>query len=109
MDLIGLVAIIANLLLSACAGFCAKQWATGNNYGWLAGGITLNVFGFVALAWVIRSVGLGLGTSLALLATLCVNAAVGFMFFGESLQRQQMVGLVLSVVAIGLLTLGTSR
>ena len=108
MNAIGLTAILANLVLSAGAGACAKQWANSQLFAWLAGGILLNIFGFVALAWVIRSVGLGMGTSLALLATLCVNALIGLAFFGETMGRQQALGVVLSVIAIAMMTLGTS-
>jgi multidrug transporter EmrE-like cation transporter len=93
-----------NLFLSAIAGSLARQWGAVRTFPWLAA--AANFAGFPALAWVIRSIGLGLGTSLVLILTVLLNVLAGFFFFHESPSMPQTGGIVLGLLAVSLMALG---
>ena len=101
-----IAALAANLVLSAAAGSMARQWALTHVSLWLVGAVVTNAVGFLPLAWVIRISGLGLGTSLALLASIVVNTLIGVFFFHEILSVMQISGIVLGIASLVLMMFG---
>jgi multidrug transporter EmrE-like cation transporter len=99
-------AIAVNLVLSALAGTAARTWAGTSAAGWLVAAIACNVVAFVALAFAIRAAGLGMGTAIALLASVTLNVLIGTCVFHEVLRPMQIAGIGAALVAISLMTFG---
>ena len=96
-------AVILNVSFSALSGYLAKIWSQTDQWIWLGIAVLTNMVAFLALAWAVRSAGLGVATAIVLLLTIAANTMIGVLVFRESLSVMQIWGLGLAAGAIVLL------
>lgn len=105
-DLRFVVALAINQVFATVDSVLVKQWALTRSPLLLAAALAASIICFLSLAWVIRYVGLGLGSSLALISTILINTFIGIVFFHETLSLMQYGGIALGVIAISLIVFG---
>lgn len=101
-------AVVLGWLAASTAVFMAansvlKLYAAKGGVAVLVGALALFCLGNVLMVQVMRANGLGVAISLSLIFQLVAITAVAFVFFGERPSLLQMAGLVLGIIAIGMI------
>ncbi len=97
--------LVINLILSVTGDVFAKIWATTNDIRWFYTSLSVGIFTLLSFIFVVRTGGLSIGGTVALLLTMIGTVIIGVTFFKETLIPTQWLGIVLGLVAI-LLVLG---
>lgn len=101
-----LALIGASTVAFLAAASSAKAWALSQN-SWLWLGLTLALYtlGNLIMLRLIREVGMGIALSLSAVVQLAAVNIIALAVFGERLSPIQFAGIVLAIVAIGMITL----
>lgn len=96
-SLVGFLAI--NFVFSTTGDILAKVWGVTGDIRWFYTVLALGVFTSITFMLVVRSGGLSVGSTVALLLTMIANITVGVFFFNEALMVSQWFGIALGLVA----------
>jgi multidrug transporter EmrE-like cation transporter len=97
------LAIVLNLICSTFSDVLAKYWGQTSDTRLFWIGMIINIGTTAFFMWSIRLGGLAITTAFLLLATVMLNAGIGVWLFREAITFHQALGLVLAVLALGLL------
>jgi small multidrug resistance pump len=89
------------------AASAAKTWALHQEWYWLALTLGLYTVGNLIMLRLIRDFGMGIALSMSAVVQLIAVNVIALAIFGERLSPVQATGVVLAVVALGMLSLGT--
>ena len=102
----GLLQLGLSTVIFLLAATAAKNWALAPTIGKIVLTLALYSLGNLIMLRLIREFGMSVSFSLSAVIQLVAVNAVALAFFGERLGMVQSGGLVLAVVAVGLITLG---
>src|SRR4051812_34883441 len=97
-NLIGL--LIINLILALTGDALAKVWAVNHEARWFYIALAIGIVTIISFMLVVRSGGLTVGSTVALILTMIGNVLVGLFFFKETLLPTQWIGLALGFLAV---------
>jgi hypothetical protein len=106
MNIVGTVLLAASTAIFLLAASAAKVWTQAPSMPRLLLVLALYSAGNLIMLRLIRDFGMGVSLSLSAVIQLVAVNFVAFAWFGERLQTVQGVGIVLAIVAVGLITLG---
>jgi multidrug transporter EmrE-like cation transporter len=106
MNVVGTVLLAASTAIFLFAASAAKMWTLAPSLPRLLLVLALYSAGNLIMLRLIRDFGMGVSLSLSAVIQLVAVNVVAFAWFGERLQTVQGVGIVLAIVAVGLITLG---
>ena len=95
----------ASTVIFLFAASMAKSWALAPNMWRLALVLALYTVGNLIMLRLIRDFGMGVALSLSAIIQLVAVNLVAFAWFGEKVSALQGVGIVVAIVAVGLITL----
>lgn len=102
----GFVQLCVSTAIFIAAASTAKWWTLAPGAGKLALTLLLYTVGNLIMLRLIREFGMGIALSLSAVIQLVAVNAVAFAFFGERVGAIQGAGILLAVVAVGLVSLG---
>ncbi len=106
MTLSGILQLLASTVIFLLAATAAKGWALAPS-GWrLALTLLLYSLGNLIMLRLIRDFGMGMALSLSAVVQLVAVNIVAFALFGERVSAIQGAGILLAILAVGLVTLG---
>jgi multidrug transporter EmrE-like cation transporter len=108
MTLTGFFQLAASTVTFLLAATCAKSWALGPSNSKLLLTIGLYSVGNLIMLRLVREFGMASAFSLSAVIQLIAVNLIALMFFGERLSLVQSVGIVLAVLAVGLITFGSA-
>ncbi|MEP9372100.1 hypothetical protein [Mesorhizobium sp. KR1-2] len=106
MSLFGFVQLAASTVIFLLAATCAKSWALTPGIGKLALTLALYSAGNLVMLRLVREFGMASAFSLSAIIQLVAINVIALAFFGERLSAVQSGGIVLAILAVGLITLG---
>lgn len=106
MSLSGLLQLGASTVVFLLAATAAKAWALQPGLGKLLLTLALYSAGNLIMLRLVREFGMASAFSLSAVIQLVAVNAIALAYFGERLSVVQSSGIVLAVVAVGLITLG---
>jgi drug/metabolite transporter (DMT)-like permease len=106
LSLFGLAQLGLSTVIFLLAATAAKQWGLSPSLAKLVWTLALYTLGNLVMLRLIREFGMSISLSLSAVIQLVAVNFVAFAWFGERLQTVQGVGIVLAIVAVGLITLG---
>ncbi|UXN66310.1 hypothetical protein N8E89_24400 (plasmid) [Phyllobacterium sp. A18/5-2] len=108
MTVFGSIQLAASTLIFLLAAASAKNWALSPGFGRLAVTLVLYSVGNLIMLRLVRDFGMARAFSLSAIIQLAAVNIVAFGFFGERLPPMQLIGIALAIVAVGLITFGSS-
>lgn len=102
----GFIQLCVSTAIFIAAASAAKWWTLAPGAGKLALTLLLYTAGNLIMLRLIREFGMGIALSLSAVIQLVAVNAVAFAFFGERVGAIQGAGILLAVVAVGLVSLG---
>lgn len=108
MTLSGMLQLGASTVIFLIAATVAKSWALQPGLGKLLVTLALYSAGNLIMLRLVREFGMASAFSLSAVIQLVAVNAIALAFFGERLSMIQSSGIVLAIVAVGLITLGPS-
>ncbi|WP_265518839.1 hypothetical protein [Nitratireductor luteus] len=106
MNPANLALIGASTVAFLAAASSAKAWALSqNSWFWLGLTLALYTLGNLIMLRLIREVGMGVALSLSAVIQLVAVNIIALVIFDERLSPIQTAGIVLAIVAIGMITL----
>jgi glucose uptake protein GlcU len=106
LSLSGFVQLAASTVIFLLAATCAKSWALTPTLGKLALTLALYSAGNLVMLRLVREFGMASAFSLSAVIQLVAINVIALAFFGERLSAVQSGGVVLAILAVGLITLG---
>jgi len=106
MTLFGALQLGASTLIFLLAATVAKWWALSPSLGKLALILLFYSGGNLIMLRLVREFGMASAFSLSALIQLVAVNIIALVWFGEKLSLMQSGGIVLAVVAVGMITLG---
>lgn len=106
MTLSGLLQLGASTVVFLLAATVAKAWALQPGLGKLLLTLALYSAGNLIMLRLVREFGMASAFSLSAVIQLVAVNAIALAYFGERLSVVQSSGILLAVVAVGLITLG---
>lgn len=106
MSLYGFAMLSASTVIYLLAATVAKTWALSPGMGKLVLTLLLYSAGNLVMLRLIREFGMASAFSLSAVIQLVAVNIIAIAWFGEKLSALQSVGIVLAIVAVGLITLG---
>ncbi|HEV2896949.1 MAG TPA: hypothetical protein VGX71_03735 [Pseudaminobacter sp.] len=106
MTLSGFLQLGASTVIFLLAAAGAKNWALGPSMGKLLLTLALYSLGNLIMLRLVREFGMASAFSLSAVIQLVAVNVIALAFFGERLNGLQSGGIVLAIVAVGLITLG---
>ena len=88
------------------AATVAKQWALAPSIGRIVLALALYSLGNLIMLRLVREYGMATAFSLSAVIQLVAVNVIALAFFGERLSMVQSGGIVLAIVAVGMITLG---
>lgn len=102
----GLLQLGASTVVFLLAATAAKSWALQPGIGKLILTLALYSGGNLIMLRLVREFGMASAFSLSAVIQLVAVNAIALVYFGERLSALQSSGVVLAIVAVGLITLG---
>ena len=102
----GLLQLAASTVIYLAAATAAKSWAIAPNTGKMVLTLGLYTLGNLIMMRLVREFGMASAFSLSAIIQLVAVNVIAFGWFGERLSAVQTGGIVLAIVAVGLITLG---
>lgn len=106
MPLAGFIQLSASTAIFLLAATCAKSWALGPSMSKLFLTIALYSAGNLIMLRLVREFGMASAFSLSAVIQLIAVNLIALIFFGERLSLVQSSGIVLAVIAVGLIMFG---
>lgn len=106
MNAWGLGQLGASTVIFVLAASAAKWWALAPSYWRLGLVLLLYTAGNLIMLRLIRDFGMGVALSLSAVIQLVAVNVVAFAWFGERVGALEGAGIVVAIVAVGLITLG---
>lgn len=106
MTLSGFMQLAASTAIFLLAATVAKYWALAPGMGKLLLTLTLYSLGNLIMLRLVREFGMASAFSLSAVIQLVAVNVIALAFFGERLNALQSGGIMLALVAVGLITLG---
>ncbi|MDQ6436230.1 hypothetical protein RB623_19405 [Mesorhizobium sp. LHD-90] len=106
MTLSGFLQLAASTIVFLLAAMVAKSWALAPGLGKLLLTLALYSGGNLIMLRLVREFGMASAFSLSAVIQLVAVNVIALAWFGEHLSLLQHVGIVLAIVAVGLITLG---
>ncbi len=106
MSLSGFVQLAVSTAIFLLAATVAKSWALSPGLGKLALTLALYSAGNLVMLRLVREFGMASAFSLSAVIQLVAVNVIALIWFGERLSGIQSAGIVLAIVAVGLITLG---
>lgn len=106
MSVSGLFQLGASTVVFLLAATVAKSWALQASLGKLVLTLALYSAGNLIMLRLVREFGMASAFSLSAVIQLVAVNAIALVYFGERLSALQSTGLVLAILAVGLITLG---
>jgi drug/metabolite transporter (DMT)-like permease len=106
MSMSGLLQLGLSTLVFLAAATMAKQWALAPGMGKLIATLALYTLGNLIMLRLVREFGMASAFSLSAVIQLVAVNLIALVYFGEKLAPIQSLGIVLAIVAVGLITLG---
>ena len=97
-NLIGLLVI--NLAFALASDAFAKVWSVNHQARWFYMALVLGIGAIITFMLVVRSGGLSVGSTIALILTMVGNVLIGLYFFKEVLVPMQWIGIILGFIAV---------
>jgi multidrug transporter EmrE-like cation transporter len=102
----GLLLLSCSTVVFLLAATVAKAWALAPGMGKLVLTLALYSAGNLIMLKLVREFGMASAFSLSAVVQLVAVNVIALIWFGESLTFTQASGIVLAIVAVGLITLG---
>lgn len=106
LTLSGFLQLVASTVIFLLAATCAKSWALAPNLPKLALTLALYSAGNLVMLRLVREFGMASAFSLSAVIQLVAINVIALAFFGERLSAVQSGGVVLAILAVGLITMG---
>ena len=106
MTLFGFAQLAASTFMFLVAAMAAKSWAMSPGIGKLLLTLALYSAGNLIMLRLVREFGMSSAFSLSAVLQLVAVNAIALGWFGERLTTTQNIGIVLAIIAVGLITLG---
>ena len=106
MSLSGFLQLALSTVIFLFAASVAKSWALAPGIGKLVLTLALYSLGNLIMLRLVREFGMATAFSLSAVIQLVAVNVIALAFFGERLGMVQSGGIVLAIVAVGLITLG---
>ncbi len=106
MTLFGFLQLAASTAIFLAAATAAKYWAISPNIGKLLLTLGLYSLGNLIMMRLVREFGMATAFSLSAVIQLVAVNVIALGWFGERLSAIQAGGVLLAIVAVGLITLG---
>jgi glucose uptake protein GlcU len=106
LTLSGFLQLAASTLIFLFAATCAKSWALAPSMPKLALTLVLYSAGNLVMLRLVREFGMASAFSLSAVIQLVAINVIALAFFGERLNAVQSGGVILAIVAVGLITMG---
>jgi len=106
LTLSGFLQLIASTVIFLLAAMCAKSWTLAPGIPKLVLTLALYSLGNLIMLRLVREFGMASAFSLSAVIQLVAVNAIAIAFFGERLSAVQSGGVVLAILAVGLITLG---
>lgn len=106
MSLFGIVQLGISTVIFLIAATAAKAWALSPSLGKLLLTLALYSAGNLIMLRLVREFGMATAFSLSAVIQLVAVNVIALAWFGEHLSAVQSAGIVLAIVAVGLITLG---
>ncbi len=106
MSFSGLAQLAASTVIFLLAATAAKAWALSPGLGKLLLTLALYSAGNLIMLRLVREFGMSSAFSLSAVIQLVAVNVIALAWFGERLTAVQNVGIVLAIVAVGLITIG---
>lgn len=106
MTLSGFLQLAASTVIFLLAATCAKSWALAPSLPKLVLTLVLYSAGNLVMLRLVREFGMASAFSLSAIIQLVAINVIALAFFGERLSAMQSGGIVLAILAVGLITLG---
>ena len=108
MTLFGLVQLGISTTIFLLAAAIAKSWALSPSIGKLVLTLILYSAGNLIMLRLVREFGMASAFSLSAIIQLVAVNVIALAWFGEKLSLMQGSGIVLAIIAVGLITFGPS-
>ncbi|MGE0501272.1 MAG: hypothetical protein AB7I79_06355 [Rhizobiaceae bacterium] len=108
MSLFGALQLAASTIIFLLAATAAKSWALSPSVGKLLLTLALYSAGNLIMLRLVREFGMASAFSLSAVIQLVAVNVIALAWFGERLSTMQMGGVVLAIVATGMITIGPS-
>lgn len=106
MSLSGLAQLAASTVIFLLAAATAKTWALAPSTGKLLLTLALYSAGNLIMLRLVREFGMSSAFSLSAVIQLVAVNVIALVWFGERLTMTQNIGIVLAIIAVGLITIG---
>ncbi len=106
MTVLGACQLIASTIAFLLAATTAKSWALSPTSGKLIVTLILYSLGNLIMLRLVRDFGMASAFSLSAVIQLLAVNVIALTVFGERLSTVQTAGIVLAILAVGLITLG---
>lgn len=106
MTLSGFLQLAASTVIFLIAATVAKSWALAPGLGKLVLTLLLYSAGNLIMLRLVKDFGMATAFSLSAVIQLVAVNVIALAWFGEQLTLLQSAGIVLAIVAVGLITLG---
>jgi multidrug transporter EmrE-like cation transporter len=106
LTLFGFLQLAASTVIFLAAAMAAKSWALAPGTGKLVLTLGLYSLGNLIMMRLVREFGMASAFSLSAVIQLVAVNVIALAWFGEKLSAVQAGGIVLAIVAVGLITLG---
>ena len=106
LSISGLLQLGFSTVIFLMAASAAKAWTIAPTHLRLALVLALYTLGNLIMLRLIREFGMGVALSLSAVIQLVAVNVVAFAYFGEKVGALQGVGIMVAIVAVGLITLG---
>lgn len=106
MSLFGFLQLAASTVIFLLAATVAKWWALSPSIGKLVLTLLLYSAGNLIMLRLVREFGMASAFSLSAIIQLVAVNIIALAWFGERLSMLQSGGIVLAIVAVGMITLG---
>ncbi len=106
MSLFGFLQLGFSTVVFLLAATVAKSWALSPSLGKIVLTLALYTLGNLIMLRLVREFGMATAFSLSAVIQLVAVNVIALAFFGERLSMVQSSGIVLAIVAVGMITLG---
>lgn len=109
MTISGMLQLAASTLVFLLAAVGAKHWAISPTFPKLAITLILYTIGNLIMLRLVREFGMASAFTLSALLQLVAINAIAIAYFGEKLPTTQLAGIMLAIIAVGLITFAPSE
>jgi small multidrug resistance pump len=109
MTISGMLQLAASTLVFLLAAIGAKHWAISPTLPKLVVTLMLYTIGNLIMLRLVREFGMASAFTLSALLQLVAINVIAIFYFGERLPAAQLAGIMLAIIAVGLITFAPSK